>query len=87
MNGSSGRVNPSQFPCGLELLGTELPTDEHLRIRSFCCEPVKTIELNEGVLWELRLQPRTKPFRRIPELEAMMDGEEDFHENAIGNWR
>jgi len=73
-------MDPTQFARGPELLGTKLPADQYLGVGDFSDKPVKVLQLNECVLRKLTLKARPEPLRRIPEFEAMMDSEEDFHE-------
>src|SRR5450432_3387496 len=79
MNSRCRRMDPAQSLCGHELLWSQRPSDENIRVCDFLCYAVVVFKLKKVKIRKSGLQLIAKPWRRMPELKAMMVHDEDFH--------
>ena len=79
MNSGGGRVNPAKFFGRLDLLAANRPSDNDVCIPDFFGDAFVVGELNDGELGKLLTQSLHPPERRDPEIEAVMDGDEELH--------
>src|SRR5476651_2540554 len=79
MNSRCRRMDPAQSLCGHELLWSQRPSDENIRVCDFLCYAVVVFKLKKVKIRKSGLQLIAQPWRRMPEFETMMVDDEDFH--------
>src|SRR5437016_3740428 len=83
MHSSRRRVNPAELVGRQELLWTERPGDGDLGIAQMGFYAFIGVEVNNLKLRKFLLQPLGQPARSVPELEAVMQHDEEFHPGEI----
>ena len=83
MDGGRGRMDPAEVRGQPELLRAERPGDDDFGIAQVGFDAVVAGEVDNFDLREITLQTLSKPVRRIPQLEAMMENDEKLHAKTI----
>jgi hypothetical protein len=79
-------MNPAQSPGAFDLVGPDRPGDEYLCVCDMASEVVVSGQVNDIDLRKFLLQLFRDPSWSVPEGEAVMDKDQEFH-RRIGSLR
>ena len=77
------RVDPLQLFGGFDLLATQRPGDRDIGIGDLVRHPVVVGEVYHFELRKIAPQALGEPLRRLPESKAVMEGDEELHEEQL----
>ncbi len=83
MDCGSRRMNPPQLLCRLDLLAAQRPRDRDVGIGDFLEHMIVVGQMHHFELREVATQPLREPRRHLPQFEAVMKSDEEFHGDSV----
>ncbi len=82
VHGGCGGVNPLQLIGSCDLLAAERPRDCDVGIGNFVVNAIVIVQMNDFELGKVVTKPFGEPRRRLPQIEAVMEDDEEFHKGS-----
>src|ERR1035437_10594804 len=80
---SSVTRSKSQSSCRLDLLPAQRPCDRDVSIRDFLRHTIVVGQMYHFELRKIATQPLGEPCRDLPQFEAVMESDEELHEDSF----